>query len=134
MQLFGSSGHLRRQESALHAYSKCLPSDHPENRHVKTFANTHYTQHVGPDPHHFIYVEGKHAVNEQFVPVWSARTDTVSMKRVKINHYVVKSRQEFGEKLARGSPDGRSKVPAYWDLIEALATDDCPYNASRSRI
>ena len=64
------------------AYTKCAPLQHEENKHVKVVANTRYTLAAGPDPHTFLYVEGKYAVTENFVRVDGAKSVDVSENKV----------------------------------------------------
>ena len=68
----------------LQAYTKCAPLEHEENRHVKVIANTKYTLEAGPDPHTFMYTEGKFAVTENFEPVHGPRSEAVSEDQVKL--------------------------------------------------
>ena len=67
----------------VQAYTKCSPLQHPENRHVKVIANTQFTTAAGPDPHTFMYVDGKFAVTENFVRVDGPRTEVVSQDKVR---------------------------------------------------
>lgn len=39
-----------------------------------------------------------------------------------LHHYVLKSRREFSDKMARGSGAGNHKAWSYWDYIEAAAS------------
>lgn len=44
-----------------------------------------------------------------------------------LHHYVIKSRREYGDKMARGSGAGNQKSWGYWDYIEAAATQVCGF-------
>ena len=125
-RLFGSSGHITRPEAGtLPSYTKCNPEWAPVNIHVKTFANTQFALSSGGDPHHFLYTEGKFAVNEAFEPVHGAFGPRISMQQVAIQHYVIKSWEDFRDKQLRGSGMGNHRPAHFWDEIEQEATEEC---------
>eukprot|EP00884_Botryococcus_braunii_P006926 jgi/Botrbrau1/16234/Bobra.0066s0020.1 len=127
-QMFGSSGlQTRPHKGALQSYIKCLPEQHKENLHIKSIVNTRLT--LGPrgDPHHFRYGPGKFAVNTKFQPVHGARSQTVSTERVILKHYVLKSAEEYKEKINRGSGMKNKKTFEFFNFVEQQATADCPY-------
>lgn len=125
-RLFGSSGHITRPEgSTLESYTRCNPEWSPVNVHVKTFVNTEFVVSSGGDPHHFIYVKDKYAVNEAFEPVFGALAPHISMQQVLIQHYVIKSWEDFRDKQLRGSGMGNHRPAHFWDEIEQEATEDC---------
>ena len=123
---FGSSGHIHRpQGGTLANFWKCIPSQHPENLHVKTIANTLYVDRVSSDPHHFLYFEGKTAVNEKFEPVDGPRSGHHDISRIALYHYVTKSRDEYMKKIERGSAMKNFKTLEFFDKVETEATEEC---------
>lgn len=58
---------------------------------------------MGPDPHHALYTPGKYAVDENFERIDGPRTVNASYRRVALNHYPIKSLEEFKIKAIRGA-------------------------------
>ena len=52
-----------------------------------------------------------------------------SWEHIVLNHYVLKSREEFAAKVARSNGMNDPKPASYFDEIDALATEDCTYAA-----
>jgi hypothetical protein len=52
-----------------------------------------------------------------------------SWDEIVLNHYVLKSREEFQAKVARSNGMNDPKPSSYFDEIDALATEDCTYAA-----
>ncbi|KAK9807050.1 hypothetical protein WJX72_012053 [[Myrmecia] bisecta] len=125
--LFGSSGHKQRpQGGVLESYTKCQPLSHPKHTHVKLIGNTHFTRYIGATPHDFIFEPPKFAVTENFERVDGPFSATISMNKVAIYHYVIKSEQDFGVKMGRGSAHGVTvKDWDYFHYVDQQATDDC---------
>ena len=124
--MFGSSGHVARpQGSTLQNYWKCIPKDHPENHHVKSFVNTQYGLKVGPDPHHFIYSANQTAVTTALEPVDGAKSANVTIDKVALHHYATKSFEEYEAKIRRGSAMKNHKTTHFFQDIDSLATDSC---------
>ena len=123
---FGSSGHIHRPSGGTLAnFWKCIPLQHPENLHVKTLANTLYVNRASGDPHHFIYNEGKTAVNEMFKPVEGSRSSQNTISRIALYHYVTKSRDEYESKIERGSAMKNFKTIEFFDAVEKEAVEEC---------
>ena len=123
---FGSSGHIHRPHGGTLAnFWKCIPLQHPENLHVKTIANTLYVDRASGDPHHFLYHEGKTAVNEKFEIVEGPRSSHHAISRVALHHYVTKSRDEYQKKIERGSAMKNFKTIEFFDKVETDAVEEC---------
>lgn len=123
---FGSSGHIHRPPGGTLAnFWKCVPLHHPENLHVKTIANTLYVDRVSGDPHHFLYYEGKTAVNERFEAVEGPRSSQNQISRIALYHYVTKSKDEYRKKIERGSAMKNFKTIEFFDKVETEATEEC---------
>jgi len=56
--------------------------------------------------------------------------------RIAVYHYVIKSRQEYEEKMLRGAGDRSHKDVAFFEDVEAAAVDECwdAVNWSRQRM
>lgn len=64
-------------------------------RKVRGFPTIHF-------PHYPVYLDGMHAVTENGEPLQGATARTHSSARIQVNHYRVKSREEYLRKLERG--------------------------------
>jgi hypothetical protein len=115
---FGSNGHLTRQPSVIRAYTRRAGDEFsravfrrpkaPTNDHVKSIVQPRFTQAVArPDPHIFRHHEGRPCVDENGLPIATPRRWPRVSCRIQLNHYVVRSREEFQEKLKRGGPSAR---------------------------
>lgn len=133
--VFGSSGQVQRpQGGVLPHYTKCS-----RNCHVKTIVNTKYALSVGVDNHHFLYKQGYYAVDTNRTVVRSAynppkqdsyeschRTvDSHLYDVMYINHYVVKSQEDFEMKSRRGSPGGKHRRQDFFDDVNRMTVHDC---------
>ncbi|KAK9832547.1 hypothetical protein WJX81_008051 [Elliptochloris bilobata] len=127
--MFGSNSHVRRPEQhTLHAYTRCIQPHPTRTEHIKTIVNTAHVADISGDPHHFHYVEGKTAVNENHVPVVNTPfTEGASVSKIACHHYVLKSLEDFSHKIKRGSGDGgnTSKNLDWFIAIDSMATAYC---------
>ena len=74
------------------------------NAHVSTIANPRKINHLSI-PHFAFYFEGVHAVNENGRLVAGAFNNPVTAEKIVMNHYSVKSREEYAKKVSRGAAD-----------------------------
>jgi len=89
-----------------------LLSYRPMNSHIKSIIQPELTLRC-LSPHHFEYEGGRCAVSETGTPISSPWTDTISVERLRINHYWSKSQQELERRISRGRVDnGRQRNPA----------------------
>jgi hypothetical protein len=131
--VFGSSGH-RTRPPGLVIESYVRRTDDPGiNRHVKSIVDPRRVR-AFCVPHFFMYDQGL-AVDEQRRPITGppySHTDGVSFDRLRVNHYAVKSEEEFRLKLARGPAD--SSIPKRDRFSEAqLARMAGQYNEVEDR-
>jgi Glycosyl transferase family 2 len=120
-----SNGVLLRPESNRKAFTSCMADD-PEldNRHIKSIVRTRYYE-ACAGAHYFNTTEGTYTVGEKYDRVdWAFRTP-ISRERIGLHHYAVKSKQEYEEKMARGSANLKSKTWDFWDRIEQAPALDC---------
>lgn len=136
----GSNGHKARPPGGvLRNYNKCV-----RNCHVKTIVNTRAVARTSNTPHHFVYRNGKYAVDSNFERVdgpfnpphdrdgrlQTPPADLYSV--VHLNHYVLKSESDFERKTRRGSGDGGNKTMAWFFETDKGMTDDCPLLSPRT--
>ena len=95
--------------------------------------NTAFATDVSGDPHHFQYVDSKHAVNENHTPLaQSPWTPGASVSRIACHHYALKSLEEFSRKIKRGSGDGLGRGLDWFIDIDAQADTYCAPGTSFS--
>lgn len=125
---FGSAGHVTRPKGGvLVNYVQCFPLDHKEHKVVKVIANTKYLKTIGDDPHHVFYLsKDKTTVNENFVAVKGAASASPSHTKIALHHYLLKSEEEYKQKMARGSAAGNQKTWDFFVNVNAQANQTCP--------
>ena len=102
--LFNSSGHLRRPEGpVIKNYVEAF-------RPSESFQNKCFVQPARArqpfNPHFFNYIDGYYCANEDHYPVSPFCEPSFSSgSRIRVNHYFVRSQQDFEEKLKRGRGD-----------------------------
>lgn len=116
--LFGSNGHLTKQKSVIRSYTTRVPT----SCHYKTFvqpkAVLKFTIHDVA-----LHAPGYYTVDEQKNPVHGPFTRYQNTSICQINHYVVRSLDDFREKMARGCADGSTpKSISFFDDINRMAT------------
>jgi hypothetical protein len=125
-RMFGSSGlKTKPAVSTLEAYTACVPANHSENTHIKTLVNVMYTASIGETPHHFWFVKGKGAVNENHAPCTLSWCKPQSHQKIGLHHYVTKSLAEYEEKMVRGGGSGSLKGMNFFQLVDQWSTDTC---------
>lgn len=108
---FGDSGHETKPDGLV-IENYVMRSDALErNWAVKSIVDPERTVRVGGNPHYFEYADGALPVDENKQPIERpGRTETVTFERLRLNHYVTKSKEERARKLARPVAfDGRMK-------------------------
>lgn len=124
-RMFGSNGHATRQNNTLLSYTKCNAQDGPENTHVKVFANTAYVGRIS-GPHDALHAPGYFTVNTSRQRVFGSFSSPIDHSRAALNHYILRSKEEFRQKRLRGSAMRRgSKDWQYWRDTEATMTERC---------
>ncbi|HZO58494.1 MAG TPA: glycosyltransferase family 92 protein [Solirubrobacterales bacterium] len=112
--VYGSSGHRTPPAGlVIENYLWRLPDHRRRNLVLKSIVDPRRTLHsAGVNPHAFIY-EGGFAVNELHHPVDRkplGETDEVSFARLRINHYYIKSQEQWEAKRAAAMANsGRSR-------------------------
>lgn len=116
--LMSPSGHLRRPAApVIKAYNQAFAAQ--ESFHVKCFVQPAKTVQAH-GPHSFFYKEGECAVNEEGYPLPPVNHYTFALgRKIRVNHYFVRSQQDFADKLRRGRADGSSAVD--WTMFYEAA-------------
>ena len=109
-QCFGSNGQETADTSrgVLERFTRRAPKDWGSseigNAHVKTIANPRMIHYLNI-PHFAYYFDGVFAVNENGGKVKEAFNYPVTAEKIVLNHYRVKSREEYAKKVSRGAAD-----------------------------
>ncbi len=109
---FGSSGLKRPPRLQTEAYRRRLPDHHEDNRSFKSIVNPSKVV-ASYNPHRFILTEPEVLVDEFRAPVthaWRNDNEPFFGTRLRINHYRIRSEQEFAEKLARWRDGGHPEL------------------------
>eukprot|EP01031_Cornospumella_fuschlensis_P023919 gene23919-28962_t len=123
---FGSSGHiLKPPNGVLPNYHKC----HDNNTHVKLIINMEKFD-TGKfwNPHDIMFNNSYYAVDENFQKVVGHELNYHARNRIYLNHYVVKSCEDFARKHHRGSawrPDAKGKSWQYFMKVDRESIFDC---------
>jgi glycosyl transferase family 92 len=103
--MYGTSGHERRPPGLVIESYLRRTAETEYNRHLKSIVDPREVRSFC-GPHFFAYREGL-AVDENKQPLRTGpnRTDAVSFDRLRLNHYVTRSLEEYRRKLERPVPD-----------------------------
>ncbi len=94
---FGSSGHLSRPQGlVLENYRECTDC----HISVKCIVRPRFVK-MPLSPHHFIYTQGRQAINPDKIPAFGGYAPR-STDKAQINHYSFRSQQDYEEKIGRG--------------------------------
>lgn len=89
------------------------------HRHIKSVVQPRFTARM-EGPHHGAFAPGYFAVTTSGSRVEGAFAKKPTYKRLALHHYVVKSREDFEEKMARGNVMGEeSRQESFWQQIES---------------
>eukprot|EP00596_Hydrurales_sp_CCMP1899_P002611 CAMPEP_0119039936 /NCGR_PEP_ID=MMETSP1177-20130426/9722_1 /TAXON_ID=2985 /ORGANISM="Ochromonas sp, Strain CCMP1899" /LENGTH=270 /DNA_ID=CAMNT_0007004489 /DNA_START=316 /DNA_END=1128 /DNA_ORIENTATION=+ len=119
---FGSSGHIQRPKGGiLKNYYRCNPEGT-----VKTIVQPKYTIGTGVNCHYFTYKGAHYAVNEDGVRVDGHWSHPVAMSKIYINHYRLKSLEDFNLKRARWSNSpGKDLRPELFQEVDTMMSQNC---------
>jgi Glycosyltransferase family 92 len=106
--MFGTSGHRSRPAGLVIDSYRRRTTDPAINRHVKSIVDPARTDPYCDNPHYFFYKNGAAAVDENRNPLEGPLSDTVSVTRLRINHYWTRSEEEATAKFARNRADDGS--------------------------
>ena len=77
--------------------------------HVSSITNPRRVDHFG-NPHYAFYFEGYYAVNTEGKPVQFFFNDPPLVDKMVMNHYSVKSKEEYMTKISRGTADNKNNI------------------------
>lgn len=122
--VFGSSGHKTRPEGLqVENFTKRGEANWDINKHIKSIVRP--VEPIRPTtPHSFIYLNNQVAVTENKEPVEGPWSATVSVKKLRINHYTTRSLQESKEKMIRGIADLLIPRPWMFDSTDRNEVED----------
>jgi hypothetical protein len=128
--IFGSSGHLTHQESTIKSYYKRVRADNMKTgqHHYKTIVMTNRTTVFYI--HHGEYQDGYFAVDETKEKVTEEYQfpKKVNTNIIQLNHYVIRSLEDFQEKSRRRSGDGEQKQLEYFYRTDAAANEEIDWS------
>ncbi|CAF3356945.1 unnamed protein product [Rotaria socialis] len=128
-QIYGSSGHLTRPTAGVRkSYFKCISDEsNPHNTHIKTISNTAYFLGMDGNPHTVLLNKGKTTVDEHGKPIPGNGPCRVPVTKdiILLHHYVLKSKEEYVEKMLRGSANRNKKDWNFWNHIEMYSNASC---------
>lgn len=123
--MFDSNGHnTKPQGGVIENYTRVHADDqYTVNHHIKSILQPKKCAYI-MNPHFCIYYEKAKAVTENKEEVGNpdfalpdAFTKTVSVNKIRINHYYTKSREEYMERLKKGRADIGGKKPFFEDRL-----------------
>lgn len=101
--IYGSGGHETTPASVTKNFTLRAPADLANNKHVKCIVQPRRVRNV-LTPHSFQYFGGD-AVNEN-KEIVKGPYGPITAEKIRINHYFLRSRQDFADKIIRGRGDG----------------------------
>lgn len=127
--MFGANGVQRMtSEPVISRFTRRRET--PERAHFKTIAKPSRIV-AAPNPHYFLYLNGERAVTEDFRPIpepngssddtWAIGfIEHVSYERLRINHYPLKSYEEYNRFKVRKDDESPVKLytPEYFRITE----------------
>lgn len=125
---FGSSGHLKIQDSIIDNYEYAV--DLSDNEHIKSIVNTKHVIGSWGNPHTFKYNTGYFCVNENEKRIVGVHNNAFSSpsshNKIQLNHYVTRSREDFDAKVKRGGGNARhtrTLTEANWERFQGGRID-----------
>jgi hypothetical protein len=129
-KIFGSNNHIQKPEGlTIEAFTMGSTKEQAANKHIKTILQPARTLKAWRDPHSFVYKPPYFAVNEHHQYVNGPFNKDISWDLLQINHYVVRSFDEYQVKLLRGRADTNDpKKPGRrieeWDGFHTFPEED----------
>ena len=129
-QIFGSNGQETADYSrgVLERFTRRASSDRPfwdgdgnksGTAHIKTIANPRFVNHI-QSPHHAVYFNEKVAINSNGKIISGRYNFPVLYEKIVVNHYCIKSREEYLLKKNKGRSDRNGNLD-----MEYFFTNDC---------
>lgn len=121
-RVFGSNGHISKQSSQILSYTKRTKLTSERNQRIKSFIQPKLAD-SAINPHFFLLKNGEICVDENKNQLLS-QIGTHTSKEIWINHYVLRSREDFQNKIKRGGGNGLIKKWKYFEDIDAEVTEN----------
>ncbi len=122
--IFGSSGYKNRPDGLqVEKFSNRGEENLDVNRHIKAIVRPEATI-CATNPHNFLYLSGQVAVTENKEAVEGSFSQTHSVKKLRINHYMTRSLQESKEKMLRGIADSLLTRPWLFEPADRNEVED----------
>jgi hypothetical protein len=103
-RVYGPNGHDTPPDgSVIENYPIAEPDTHPFNRHIKSIAFPAMTSTQVQNPHNLLHYGL--AVGEDHRPLNSPFRDPPTVRLLRVNHYLTRSRQEWEGKIRRARAD-----------------------------
>jgi hypothetical protein len=118
--MFGTSGHRTKPEGLVIETHEWRMEDIPVDCPIKTIVDPTRTVSPGATVHFFSHADGPPPVNENHEPIDQlprSSTRTLSYSKLRINHYLMKSEEEYRRKRARGRADADRSEPSIPDDV-----------------
>jgi hypothetical protein len=104
-RIYGTAGHKTRCSGLIFEnYRYRAEDDFDRNCHIKTICNPRLVNSVA-NPHFVKYLSGYFNISEKGSIIPSSFFCDASCQKLRLNHYWIKSEEEFLEKNRRGWPD-----------------------------
>ena len=119
--LFDSNGYEKHPENKLitEAYTR-ISKKPPKEYTIKSIIKPKEVEGI-TSPHFCYYKNNKQAVNENFEKIfddnWAYKTKTLSVNKIRLNHYYSKSFDDYINKINKGYADRTGKREILPDLV-----------------
>jgi len=104
--MYDSNGHIKKPDGlVIENYTRTYKNSNDwHNTHIKSIVNPRKVKKC-QQPHFCEYMNNQKAVNENLIPIDGPFTENNSAKKMRINHYYSKSKNEYIAKQNKGSAD-----------------------------
>lgn len=115
--MFGTSNHEKKTKGLqIENYTKRAKNNYAPNKAIKSIVNSSKT--IRPlNPHHFLHSKGRLVTENKERIIGHRKTKSHSVKKIRINHYFTRSKEESREKMMRGRADNNKKRS--WSQFES---------------
>lgn len=123
--MFGSSGRIQHpEEGCIYALRYRSANDCAENVHVKSIVNPRRVLKFF-NPHFPLYLIGFKSYNELGLETLGPFDATCSTKKIRINHYYAKSKEDWEIKMGRGIATDMKDLDNYtWEMFRGADRND----------
>ncbi|MCM1450254.1 MAG: glycosyltransferase family 92 protein [Clostridiales bacterium] len=123
--IYGSNGQEKKSAApVMERFTRHSLPDHPLNRHVKSIVNPRRVFNM-IGCHEAARINGKAVDSHGDIITKNFKDRTPQQDVIRINHYAVRSREEFAEKQNRGRASG-TKRSIEWDYFNTYDLNNLP--------